>query len=139
MDLRDIARKTVEEKNEERNENKYTAFVNKANEAGLSNEKLEMLWSLIIKLNKDLAERKKRKKELNTDVSLADTDDGKTPQSIKKEFQKAVTALITLKEYSQLLDRELKPKAKKDAKKQFNEILKVHELTEEQKVEILKK
>ncbi len=119
----------------------YTSFIGKAEKSGVSIEKAEILWQLIEQRNSDLEAVKKSKKlGANSGLGLIDIDSQEKPQVKKRDFQKKVTELISLKEYSALLGDELKVNANKKSKKQLKEIFDTYkQLTKEQSKEISKK
>jgi len=119
--------------------NARNSFLEKTKAAEIPISKAKKIWNLIIQRNKDLEAYKKRKKIPEDAFSIIEKIPAKTPQTIKKEFQEAIIALVSLKEYSLLLKEDLKPNVTEQAKKQLKEIFLAHEFTDEQKKEVYKK
>lgn len=105
----------------------------KAKKAGLADIKTEQLLQLVFKRNTDY-----RKAENNADDEKTAKDVKKETSKVKKAFSRELVKLINKQQFLIIFGDDLKPKAKKKAKKELKVILKKHPLTEVQQKEIYK-
>ncbi|NJB82056.1 hypothetical protein [Wenyingzhuangia aestuarii] len=116
------------------------SFYEKAQKAGLNNNKTERLLELIKERNEALTNYKQSQKQEHQTAlfSLTETSEIKKPFIIKKEFAQKLNDLLTYKEYISFVGQEFRKKSLNQAKKETKEIIGNKELSEEQIKELHK-
>ncbi|MFD0989791.1 hypothetical protein ACFQ1R_06770 [Mariniflexile jejuense] len=117
------------------NNTELEVLVERAKKAGLDNDRIIKFLDLIKQKEAALLEIKNSSKDESI-YGILESPMQKTNTEVKMEFAKNLANLISKEEYLSILEEEIKQAATKEATKEMNNVLKAHELTDDQKKKV---
>ncbi len=137
LNLQAIAKTLVDTNKHNKQDAAEAAFYDKAKKAGITKDKTQTLWQLITQRRTAIKAYRNHIRAGNDEYALVENIGVKTPAEIGIEFQNAVTALLSIEEFSSMLGDKLQPKAIEAANNQLALILKEHKLDDTQQQAVL--
>lgn len=120
---------------QQKNNSELDALVERAKKAGLDNDRIDKFLDLIKEKENALLEIKNSSKDESV-YGILESPMQRTNTEVKMEFAKNLADLISREEYLSILEEEIKKEGTKLATKEMDEVLKAHELTDDQKQKV---